>query len=272
MKAAEESRLATLEWSDGSRDEVVAAAKDVLAETGIVRVSRFPTSVPEYLQFLKSFGDPVGYYGDDAGTHPEDSAIWRIKYDPAAALLRQAHAVAGPLTPHSSQSLRDPRPHFFSMLMVNAGWQGRAFGFNGESVLSPWRSAFESMRTELGSDFDRVRQTLLEEVEYPDGSWRTVAYPLESARSEDDLGVRLKSDHLPFLQANSPDGPMTTAVEALSAAAARTAVRVALRSGDLILLDNDRWGHGRESVVGHEKRADGSLRLNPRELWSVTID
>ncbi|MGR6998871.1 TauD/TfdA family dioxygenase [Yinghuangia aomiensis] len=251
---------------------MIAEAKAALAKTGIIRVSEFPTSVPEYRRFLESFGETVSYYGDDSGTHPDDNAIWRIKYDPASALLGEAHAVAGPLTPHSSQSLRDPRPNFFSMLMVNAGWQGRAFGRNGESVLSSWRSAFESMRTELGSDFDPIRQTLLDAVEYPDGSWRPVAYHLESARSEDDLGVRLKSDHLRFLQTTSPGSPATRAVEALSAAAARTAVRVPLRSGDLILLDNNRWGHGRESVVGHEKRRDGSLRLNPRELWSVTID
>lgn len=263
--------LAALRWTDEEHDQVVNSAKDVLAEIGLVRVSTFPTSATKYLQFLARFGAPITYYGDAAGTHPEHSAIWRIKYDPASALRGEAHAVAGPLTPHSSQSLRDPRPRYFSMLMVDAGWQRRAFGQNGESVLSPWRSAFESMRAELGPDFELVRQALLNEVDYPDGVRRPVAYHLASARSDDDLGVRLKGDHLQYLQATAPSSRATAAVEALSAAAARTALRVALRSGDLILLDNDRWGHGRESVVGHEERPDGSLQLNPRELWSVTI-
>jgi len=265
-------RIHTLQWTDCSIGDIARAARAAIAEFGIVRVSHFPASVHEYRNFLEMFGDPLGYYGNDAGTHPEDDAIWRIKYDPVAAASGETHAIAGPLAPHSSQSLRDPRPNFFSMLMVNEGWQSRPFGKNGESVLTPWHMAFGDMRLELGERFDQMRDILLDQIEFPDGCFRPVAYELEGASSEDDLGVRLKSNQLEYLQDRAPKDPATLAVAALAASAARTSLQVQLHSGDLMLLDNNRWGHGRASVVGFERSQDGELLLNPRELWSVTID
>ncbi len=272
METVQMPRLKTVEWEGCNVDDVASTAREAISEFGIVRVSNFPTTVSEYRGFLEMFGRLLGYYGDDAGTHPEDDAIWRVKYDPTGAALGETHAIAGPLTPHSSQSLRDPRPKLFSMLMVNAGWQSRPSGRNGESILSSWRAAFADMRQVLGENFDQVRELLLTQIEFPDGCFRPVAYELPGATSPDDLGVRLKSNQLEYLQDHAQGDPTTLAVAELAAAAARTALRVPLRAGDLILLNNDRWGHGRESVVGHERGQGGELLLNPRELWSVTID
>lgn len=263
--------LETIEWPSQHSAEIVHSAKEILMDGGVVRVSGFPLTVLDYIRFLRAFGEPLRYYGDDAGTHPLDSAIWRIKYDPASASRGEAHAVDGPLAPHSSQSLRDPRPRLFSMLMVNGGWQSRAFGMNGESVLASWRAAFQQMRADLGPNFLATLQAMLDEVPFPDGSRRSVTYQLDSAASEDDLGVRLKSDLLPFLRNSWPEHRATDAVGQLVATAERGALRIALRSGDLVLLDNNRWGHGREPVIGHVLRLDGSVDLNPRELWSVTV-
>lgn len=264
--------LKTIEWQSPGNADVVRSAQEIVADRGVVRVSGFPTTARNYTRFLRAFGEPLRYYGDDAGTHAQDSAIWRIKYDPAPASRGEAHAVDGPLAPHSSQSLRNPRPRLFSMLMVDAGWEDRPFGLNGESVLASWCTAFRQMRADLGLGFRATLQAMLDEVPFPDGSYRSVAYHLDSATSEDDLGVRLKNDLLPFLRDSRPAHPATAAVGQLMAAAERTALRIALRRGDLILLDNDRWGHGREPVVGHVRRHDGQIDLNPRELWSVTVD
>ena len=41
-------------------------------------------------------------------------------------------------------------------------------------------------------------------------------------------------------------------------------------SGDLILVDNDRFAHGRKSIVGERQGPDGP-EINPRQLWSVTV-
>lgn len=272
MKTLIAPRLETIRWKWSDGPAVVRAANEALSHTGLVRVSGFPTTTTGYLRFLHAFGEPLSYYGDDAGTHPEDGAIWQIKYDPESAARGETHALDGPLSAHSSQSLREPRPRLFSMLMVNAGWQHKPFGMNGESVLAPWRLAMESLRADLGTAFEPIRNTLLSGVPFPDGANRPVAYELPSARSVDDLGVRLKSDLLSFLEETWPAQPATEAVRQLVRAARETALRVSLRAGDLVLLDNDRWGHGRESVVGFEHEPGGEMRLNPRELWSVTID
>ena len=240
-----------------------------LSACGVVRISGFPATVADYISFLSRFGEPLRYYGDDAGTHPEHSAIWRIRYEPGGAANNEVHAMAGPLSPHSSQSLRSPRPPLFSMLMVDQGWQDRPPGENGESLLVRWSDAIRLIRAdETGAD---VVDDLLSDVPFPDGTPRSVAYHLATARDPNDIGVRLKSDLLAFLKATTPTHPATRAVERLSAAAAQVARRIQLASGDLLLLDNDRWGHGRESVAGIRTEAGGETLLNPRELWSVTI-
>lgn len=215
------------------------------------------------------FGEPLCYYGDGVGTHPEHSAIWRIRYEPEAAARGEVHAMAGPRAPHSSQSLRWPRPPLFSMLMVDQGWQNRPPGENGESLLIRWSDAIQLIKAD-DSGTDTVA-ALFEDIPFPDGVARPVVYELATAREPDDIGVRLKSDLLHYLKSAAPTHPGTRAVERLSAAAAQVARRIQLASGDLLLLDNDRRGHGRESVAGLQPQPGGEILLNPRELWSVTI-
>lgn len=250
-------------------DDFVAAVKTELVHSGVVRIARFPASAAGYVEFLSAFGEPLGYYGDDAGTHPEHAAIWRIRYEPEAAAQGEVHALAGPLAPHSSQSLRWPRPSFFSMLMVDPGWRDRPPGENGESLLVRWREAIQLMRSDT-LHADAVTE-LFSEVPFPDDVPRSVAYDLATATDSDDIGMRLKSDLLNHLRSVAPDHPATAAVERLAKAAAQVAKRVPLAAGDLLLLDNDRWGHGRESVVGYEVAPRGEVHLNPRELWSATV-
>jgi hypothetical protein len=250
-------------------DDFIATVKSELTNTGVVRITRFPLCATDYIEFLSAFGKPLGYYGDDAGTHPEHAAIWRIRYEPEAAANGKVHALAGPLAPHSSQSLRWPRPPYFSMLMVEPGWRDRPPGENGESLLVRWRDAIRLMRTDpLHAD---AVTALFSEVPFPDEVPRSVAYNLATATNPGDIGVRLKSDLLNHLRSVAPDHPATAAVERLAEAAAEVAKRVPLAAGDLLLLDNDRWGHGRESVVGYEVAPCGELHLNPRELWSATV-
>jgi hypothetical protein len=247
----------------------VDSVKVTLADAGLVRIARFPAHAPSYISLLSIFGEPLRYYGDDAGTHPEHSAIWRVRYEPAAAANGKVHAMAGPLSPHSSQSMRWPRPPFFSMLMVDQGWQGNPPGKNGESLLVRWSEAIKSIKAD-DSGTNTVAE-LFSDIPFPDGTAHPVAYKLATAQEPDDIGVRLKSDLLDFLKSATPTHPGTRAVERLSATAARVAKRVQLASGDLLLLDNDRWGHGRESVAGLRTQPNGEMLLNPRELWSVTI-
>jgi hypothetical protein len=44
-----------------------------------------------------------------------------------------------------------------------------------------------------------------------------------------------------------------------------------MESGDLILVDNNRFAHGRRGILG-ERVVDGRVETNNRELWSVTVE
>ncbi|PPJ36338.1 hypothetical protein C5E45_19995 [Nocardia nova] len=247
------------------------AAGAALADTGIARLSGFRADVRHYIGFLTRFGIPLSYYGDSAGSHPDEPAIWRIRYEPHDAAQGRAHAVDGPLAPHSSQSLRMPRPPVFAMLMVNQGWQDGPAGHNGESLLVAWADALRVIADDSPAEYEAFVRTLSAHVPHPGGTPLPVAYRLPSQRHEFDLGIRLNSGLLEHLRATAPQHPALAAVEVLVAAAHSAAHRVQLASGDLVLLDNNRWGHGRESVRGQTTDSSGRRTVNPRELWSVTI-
>ncbi|MGY0235166.1 hypothetical protein [Longispora urticae] len=255
--------------ASGFEDGLVEAVGSELAVSGIARVTGFPGDPRMFVDFLAMLGEPLCYYGDSKGTHPDHPAIWRIRYEPRDAANGDAHAVAGPLVPHSSQALRSPRPPYFGMLMVDNGWQDLPDGHTGASLVVAWRDAVRLLH--LAPHGAETLADLFAPVPFPDGLARPVAYTLATADDDADIGVRLKSDLLSFLTEHVPDHPGIPAVRRLTEAAVAVARRVQLASGDLLIVDNDRWGHGRESVVGSRPGPDGGLVLNPRELWSTTV-
>jgi len=266
-----EFELPILDASTLGWDRLVGRMNLMLRTTGVGVVRNFWPRTAAYMSFMSRFGTPLEYYGDDAGTHPEHRAIWRVRYDERAWSRGEVHAADGPLAVHSSQSLLDPRPRFFCMLMVDNGWQDQADGSNGESLIVSWAEALRVLRSNHPAEFEDMRALLLDGVEFPDGTTRPLAYELGKPMNDDDLGVRLNSKQLEHLQHSDPGSPAAVAVERLCAAAQAAAHRIRLRSRDLIIVDNDRWGHGRESVVGQRVGADGSVECNPRELWSATV-
>lgn len=242
-----------------------------VAQRGVARLSGFPSDATTLIRFLAQIGQPIEYYGGSVGSHPEQAALWRVRYEVEAAERQETHALDGPLSVHSSQSLLDPRPRYFGMLMVDPGWQGDPVGFNGESLLVPWSAAFRHLEAQSPADFAWVLDALEGPVSFPDGISRPVVYSLQDQRGPHDFGVRLKSDLLTHLTRESPTSQQTQAVERLSRAGDSAALRTQLSAHDLVLVDNDRWGHGRESVTGARRDQRGNLRVNPRELWSLTL-
>jgi Taurine catabolism dioxygenase TauD, TfdA family len=261
-----------MDWSRVERSTDLGLLRTALETSGAAIVSGFPTSVSSFMDTLSRLGTPLDYYGGDIGSHPENSVVWRIKYDEAAHQQGLTHGSAGPLAVHSSQSLRDPRPKYFAMLMANAGWQTHLPTFNGESRLVSWRDAFAHLRLEHPSHFDTIRRLLLSDVRFPDGINRQLVYTISGASDPDDLGVRFKSGLVDHLLLHYPCDDTTQAVALLASAARAVAHCIALRAGDLVVVDNDRWGHGRDTVIGTRRAADGRIESNPRELWSATID
>lgn len=260
-----------VDWDQLDEVSCVDELRMLLAAKGVLTIGGFPTDVSRFVDLLSALGEPLEYYGGGVGSHPGHSAVWRVRYDEAANQRSEAHAADGPLMVHSSQSLRDPRPKYFAMLMVNAGWQTQPPGFNGESLLTSWRDAFRHLRSHHLDQFEQMRRLLMSEIPFPDGLRRSLAYEIDGMADRHDLGVRLNSDLLDHLLLGHADEPTTEAVQMFCSAAEAVARRVQLREGDLVLVDNDRWGHGRESVVGARQSASGVMEFNPRELWSATV-
>jgi len=266
-----EQWLTDLEYGSLDDELLITKMSDLLRGRGLVRVTGFPASARKLIGFLENLGTPLGYYGGGAGTHPDHAAIWRVAYDREASQRGETHASDGPLPVHSSQSLLEPRPRYFCMLMANPGWQDQKHGMNGESLLVPWSGALRLLHAAHPDDYPQMLQALLQPIPFPDGRSRSVAYEISPKRGPYDYGVRLKSDLFGHLRKVSPSGYATDVMARLTDASKRASRQVQLGAGDLVVVDNDRWGHGREAVTGRRQTSQGSWVVNPRELWSLTL-
>ena len=246
-------------------------ARRVAAE-GLTLARGFRLSLDHYLAVLSQLGHPLPYYGPNPneGTHPRHPAVHRVRYDAADAERGALHAVDGCLTLHSAQSLREPRPRFFSMLMIDPGWLDGAPGSNGETILVRWRDAFREMARRNPDSWRETVDILASDVPLTDDVRKPVVYRLADGRDEFDMGVRVK--YAMERNAALAESRASAALnELLDCAAAPGVIREGqLYSGDLLVLDNDRCGHGRRRVIGQRTDASGST-FNPRELWSVTV-
>jgi hypothetical protein len=166
---------------------------------------------------------------------------------------------------------------------VNPGWRDSPAGENGESVIVSWQHVLSGLARAAADGFaphlDALRRTVVmfrANNVIEDFATQPIVYPLPDAEGEYDLGVRLKQDldeKLPALAAQVEDFPRFEAsLSRLMAAANDPAYQSCfpMESGDLIIVDNNRYGHGRRTVRGW-KDTGGRVEANPRELWSVTI-
>jgi alpha-ketoglutarate-dependent taurine dioxygenase len=263
--------------------DVIAAAREVLDRHRVCLVRGFPTEPDRFLEFLRGFGTPLDNYSSrselaDDDPHPQ---INRVKYKPKGQYTRKSvHYQEGELRPHSARSWRTPRPAYFAMLMVDPGWRDTPEGERGESLVLHWRHLFTRLAERDGETFTRHFERLTGtpirfaannvREEYAD---LPLCYPLSDAADAYDVGVRLKQDitqKLLDLKGDIEDfDGYAEAVEYLVANAADHGMQACfpMDSGDLLIIDNNRVAHGRRKITGER---DGAV--NPRELWSVTVE
>jgi len=156
------------------------------------------------------------------------------------------------------------------MLMIDPGWLDGAPASNGETIVVRWRDAFAEMARRNPETWCQTLSVLRGEIPLTDDVRRPVVYDLPDGRDAFDHGVRVKfgMEHNRALANTAAAAALT---ELLECAHAPGVLREGqLHRGDLLLLDNNRCGHGRRPAVGQRVSAEGPV-LNPRELWSVTV-
>ncbi|KOX14628.1 TauD/TfdA family dioxygenase [Micromonospora profundi] len=269
-----------------SFDALVAESRAMLERNRIVLIRDFPLDPDQYLAFLGQFGTPLSNYSSRSDLAKDDPhpQINRVKYKPKGQYVKQSvHYVGGELRPHSARSWCTPRPAYFAMLMVDPGWRDTPEGERGESVVLAWRHLFEQLSARDGEAFEAHLAHLTgTAITFEANNVREelsnlpLCYPLADAAAPLDLGVRMKQDIQDKImglrdQIADYDGyrrALDYVVE--NAAEEKFQACFPMDSGDLLLLDNNRFGHGRRKIVG-ERTEDGATAVNKRELWSVTV-
>jgi hypothetical protein len=276
---------ATIDGSSCDRLDLVSAVNSNLLQRGAAYVESFPLDAEDFVNFIRNFGMPLPNYasGEDLAAYRVHPNINRVRYEPRKAASPRFHEVGGAFPPHSARSWSKVRPRYFALLMCNPGWIDRKHGENGESIMVRWSDVLCSMRSEdpaqFEIDFDILSRTPLtfhaihvrEEV-----SDLPLLYQLADARGRLDVGVRLRQDlleKLPEYKSQILDySTYEAAVLRFWQHANKPDLRSCYRmnSGDIAIVDNNRFGHGRLQMQTAREH-QGAIELNPRELWSIAM-
>ena len=277
--------LKSLRWTEASA-ELALKIENILRSGNGTLIHGFPLDEQALVDLTGRLGQPLLNYNKKSNIDTGASRnpyINLVKLAGDAEAHRLLHGKGGPLLIHSARSWLAPRPKLFALLMVNEGWRGNPSGQNGESLFVPYSEVFAAM---AAKDPERFREafSLLKSrrVRFEADNVREqvsdlpIVYALEDSRHELDFGVRLKQnlvDKLATMELfGAEPGPLRDAVGWLQQMAYEVAQskRITLESGDLVIIDNNRWGHGRCGYPA-TREIDGNIRANPREVWSLAL-
>ncbi|MEY9848331.1 hypothetical protein ABH940_005432 [Streptacidiphilus sp. BW17] len=249
-----------------------------LAQHHAALLDGFPLDAKLYVDFLSHLGEPLDNYGAGSNSaaftlHPKINVV---RCQPGGSRVQEQ---GGPLTAHSGRAFAKVRPAYTAMLMTTAGWPGTP-GQAGESIAVLWSDAIARHR-ELHPDHAADDLALLTGTPITITTTHVTSelsnlpllYPLTDSRGPDDLGARFSlviRDQLPAMGLDTEtEQRYGAALERFAAAANDPAARHVhlLAPGQLLIVDNNRVGHGRLPTP-----TDGPAgQTNPRELWSATV-
>lgn len=263
--------------------EISAAdAEKLLSQGEGLLLRQFGAEPQKLMQMATQFGLVGQNYRRASGMsdlEEDDFPFNVVKVKPPRSGAMLLHEKAGGLRLHSARSWAKHRPKYFMLVMVEPGWRDFSFGLNGESLYAPWRSAIKYLAETQPSNYNKIMDALRVPITFTadnvieDVSHEPIIYAIDNPIDEYDFGVRMKQDLVQALARQKNDAPIETvnAIGALQDAATELAWRYAfsLESGDLVIINNNRWGHGRCDLL--PTRADQPGILNPREVWSWTV-
>ncbi|GAA2083161.1 hypothetical protein GCM10009801_43440 [Streptomyces albiaxialis] len=274
--------------TDGmSPARVTAAARESLGAHRLALLRGMPPDVDVLVSVLSGLGTLIDNYaaGSDSEAYALHRAVNVVRYRPDSAAKRVQER-DGALPMHSGRAFAADRPRYMAMQMIDPGWSDGAAGENGESLLVRWGEVLASMeRADPDGFTEDVRTLTTKSICFPSVNLQDEASRLplvyvpptpwrESVRY--DVAARLPQKFARLEQCAPPgrDGDRFIRAARRFAEHADTPgvqMRYALGAGDLVIIDNDRFGHGRCTVRGHRTAEDGSTSVNPRTLWSVNV-
>lgn len=259
--------------------------RETLGASHATLIQGFPPDPDEYISFLRELGMPLENYGAGSSSpayalHPNINVV---RCTPAIEGTARIQEQGGPLPPHSARAFAARRPSYIAMYMVNPGWPAPA-GQAGESVVVRWSKALQHMAREdphqYALDYRLLSRTPVTiTAAHVTEEWATtpIVYPLPGACGDASIGVRYSLALLDQLSAQHMDDGLRdryrAAIGRLAEAAAHADVQFTYRAqaGDILLLDNNRFAHGRLTFPQSRPGENGTTEINPRELWSVTV-
>lgn len=279
-----------LECSSLTPERIGSAARDSIARHRLAYLRGFPLEVETYISLLETLGDPCPNYAASSTKeayrlHPVVNVV-RCQPAPADGVQR-VQEKSGALVMHTGRSFARRRPRHLAMLMADPGWTDFEPGRNGESLIVRWGDVLLAMRERFPAQWiEDLRVLTSYAIGFP-------ASHLDEACSElpllyvpgtpgpagpaFDVAARLPQDlgRLRSAAERIKDGDRWfEAVERFAATANDPAVqhRYEMRAGDVVIIDNDRYGHGRCEVVATRPGDDGAQVVNARTIWSVNIE
>ncbi|MDN3260528.1 TauD/TfdA family dioxygenase [Streptomyces sp. CSDS2] len=278
-----------IDCSGRSPEEIEEAALASVAEHRLAYLRNFPIDVDQYTALLSRLGELCPNYAagstKDAYTLHEAINVVRCRA-PRSEGPERVQEKAGALPMHSGRSFARRRPLFLAMLMTDPGWQDLAPGSNGESLIVRWGDVLAELRTRYPEQWaEDLRLLTSLAMSFPashldeEPSLLPFLYVPGTPRRTpvaDDVAARLPQDvnRLRKAAESLHDGrrwfEAITRFQHTANDPAITTTYV-MRAGDLVVLDNDRYGHGRQHVVAARTGADGTQAVNPRAIWSVNI-
>ncbi|WP_037599484.1 TauD/TfdA family dioxygenase [Streptacidiphilus rugosus] len=261
--------------------DVLDQVTDRLALRHAALVKHFPVDDPHlYVDFLAHLGTPLDNYGarSDSPAYALHPQINVVRCQPGGSRVQEQ---GGPLTAHSGRAFAKHRPAYTAMLMTKDGWPG-APGQAGESIAVRWSDAVARHRQlfpdTASDDLELLTGTPITiTAQHVDSELSTLPllYPLPDATGDDDLGARFSlviRDQLPGMGLGEElTKGYLAALERFAQAANDPATRYVhqLQVGQMLIVDNNRFGHGRLTMP--TTGPEGEV-TNPRELWSAVIE
>ena len=183
---------------------------------------------------------------------------------------------------HTAGSYNTLRPGYFAMLMVNPGWRGKRLGDNGESLFVRWSDVIDEYQRRYPLSVAKDIECLMKTpVSYAPAFVKddVASEPLLRVTGDKEFEVRYWDNILETIKILIdknliPNGKYFYEILARFDQVVHScpaSIEHQMERSELIILDNRKIAHGRQSFISFEKNPDAGTISNPRQLFTIHI-